>query len=71
MYQVPGSLVVRIPRSHRGGRGSIPRLGNIFFPIASDIYLKNATALIDFFSDLLFAMNLICIVLYLYLYGSK
>ena len=39
MYQVPGSLVVRIPRSHRGGRGSIPRLGNIF-PIASDIYLK-------------------------------
>ena len=24
---VPGSLVVRIPRSHRGGRGSIPRLG--------------------------------------------
>ena len=27
----PGSLVVRIPRSHRGGRGSIPRLGRFFF----------------------------------------
>ena len=27
----PGSLVVRIPRSHRGGRGSIPRLGKLFF----------------------------------------
>ena len=27
----PGSLVVRIPRSHRGGRGSIPRLGRLFF----------------------------------------
>ena len=28
--RLPGSLVVRIPRSHRGGRGSIPRLGIIF-----------------------------------------
>ncbi len=26
-YSVPGSLVVRIPRSHRGDRGSIPVLG--------------------------------------------
>ena len=26
----PGGLVVRIPRSHRGGRGSIPRLGRFF-----------------------------------------
>ena len=27
---VPSGLVVRIPRSHRGGRGSIPRLGMCF-----------------------------------------
>ena len=27
---VPGGLVVRIRRSHRRGRGSIPRLGSIF-----------------------------------------
>ena len=27
---VPSGLVVRIPRSHRGGRGSIPRLGKSF-----------------------------------------
>ena len=27
---LPGGLVVRIPRFHRGGRGSIPRLGNTF-----------------------------------------
>ena len=27
-YVLPGSLVVRIRRSHRRGRGSIPRLGN-------------------------------------------
>ena len=28
--QVPGGLVVRIRRSHRRGRGSIPRLGSVF-----------------------------------------
>ena len=28
---VPGGLVVRIRRSHRRGRGSIPRLGSMFF----------------------------------------
>ena len=28
--KLPGGLVVRIRRSHRRGRGSIPRLGNIF-----------------------------------------
>ena len=27
----PSGLVVRIPRSHRGGRGSIPRLGIQFY----------------------------------------
>ena len=27
---LPGGLVVRIPRFHRGGRGSIPRLGSNF-----------------------------------------
>ena len=27
---IPRGLVVRIPRSHRGGRGSIPRTGIIF-----------------------------------------
>ena len=27
---IPGGLVVRIPRFHRGGRGSIPRLGSNF-----------------------------------------
>ena len=27
---IPGGLVVRIPRFHRGGRGSIPRLGSHF-----------------------------------------
>ena len=32
LFRFPGSLVVRIPRSHRGGRGSIPRLGRVFFP---------------------------------------
>ena len=30
IIRFPGSLVVRIPRSHRGGRGSIPRLGRNF-----------------------------------------
>ena len=30
-YHIPSGLVVRIPRSHRGGRGSIPRLGNHFW----------------------------------------
>ena len=34
---VPGSLVVRIPRSHRGGRGSIPRLGS-FLDYVDTIY---------------------------------
>ena len=29
----PGSLVVRIRRSHRRGRGSIPRQGIAFFKI--------------------------------------
>ena len=28
--QFPSGLVVRISRSHRDGRGSIPRLGNVF-----------------------------------------
>ena len=28
---IPSGLVVRIPRSHRGGRGSIPRLGKCFW----------------------------------------
>ena len=28
---LPGGLVVRIRRSHRRGRGSIPRLGKSFF----------------------------------------
>ena len=28
---LPGGLVVRIRRSHRRGRGSIPRLGSLFF----------------------------------------
>ena len=28
IYVVPGSLVVRIRRSHRRGRGSIPRQGD-------------------------------------------
>ena len=28
---VPCGLVVRIPRSHRGGRGSIPRMGKLYF----------------------------------------
>ena len=28
---IPGGLVVRIRRSHRRGRGSIPRLGRTFF----------------------------------------
>jgi hypothetical protein len=32
-HHFPSGLVVRIPRSHRGGRGSIPRLGNISFCI--------------------------------------
>ena len=36
-YHVPGSLVVRIPRSHRGGRGSIPRLGS-FLDYVDTIY---------------------------------
>ena len=38
IYQhVPGSLVVRIPRSHRGGRGSIPRLGKYIFRKSIDV----------------------------------
>ena len=31
LYQFPGGLVVRIRRSHRRGRGSIPRLGRMHF----------------------------------------
>ena len=33
LIEFPGSPVVRIPRSHRGGRGSIPRLGGSFFVV--------------------------------------
>ena len=29
--KIPGGLVVRISRSHRDGRGSIPRLGKSYF----------------------------------------
>lgn len=35
--QIPNGLVVRIPRSHRGGRGSIPRLGMFFFMCLSNV----------------------------------
>ena len=31
MHQLPRGLVVRIRRSHRRGRGSIPRTGTAFF----------------------------------------
>ena len=31
--EIPGGLVVRIRRSHRRGRGSIPRLGMDFWKI--------------------------------------
>ena len=31
--------MVRIPRSHRGGRGSIPRLGRLLFPFLVDMVL--------------------------------
>ena len=31
LSDIPGGLVVRIRRSHRRGRGSIPRLGSMFF----------------------------------------
>ena len=34
---IPSGLVVRIPRSHRGGRGSIPRLGKIHFKFVSQL----------------------------------
>ena len=41
----PGGLVVRIRRSHRRGRGSIPRQGNFFyclvFPHSIQIYSTN------------------------------
>ncbi len=36
---VPDGLVVRIRRSHRRGRGSIPRLGVTFFGLFSDFVL--------------------------------
>ena len=32
---VPCGLVVRIRRSHRRGRGSIPRMGGFLFPLFS------------------------------------
>ena len=37
---LPSGLVVRISRSHRDGRGSIPRLGNSFFPNILDFIKK-------------------------------
>ena len=39
----PSGLVVRIPRSHRGGRGSIPRLGiyNFTQNFSKKIQIKN------------------------------
>ena len=44
---LPGSLVVRIPRSHRGGRGSIPRLGRIVLSAAqSGVRIELQIALI-------------------------
>ena len=39
IVEFPGSLVVRIPRSHRGGRGSIPRLGRLLFPFLVELVL--------------------------------
>ena len=39
VLSVPGGLVVRIWRSHRHGRGSIPRLGVSFFSIFSFLFL--------------------------------
>ena len=36
---IPSGLVVRIPRSHRGGRGSIPRLGRLLFPFLVELVL--------------------------------
>ena len=35
IHVFPSGLVVRIPRSHRGGRGSIPRLGTCILKIIS------------------------------------
>ena len=45
--------MVRIPRSHRGGRGSIPRLGSYFcFSNIVCIYQKRKTYLNYLFLDL-------------------
>ena len=58
--QVPGSLVVRIPRSHRGGRGSIPRLGNIFAFCCSDYFHLSGTTVHFFLTELLADIILLC-----------
>ena len=41
IVEFPGSLVVRIPRSHRGGRGSIPRLGRLLFSLPCRVSFGN------------------------------
>ena len=47
---IPGGLVVRIPRFHRGGRGSIPRLGE-FFVLASHLIIASSDCATIFVVD--------------------
>ena len=45
LLSVPCGLVARIRRSHRRGRGSIPRKGEYFllYPVKMDLYLPIST----------------------------
>ena len=49
LSDIPGGLVVRIRRSHRRGRGSIPRLGRTFLNIYSFEYHIEFGAISTFF----------------------
>ena len=42
----PGGLVVRIRRSHRRGRGLIPRLGNIGYFVSGYLHIITANHLV-------------------------
>ena len=66
---LPRGLVVRIPRSHRGGRGSIPRTGISFNSLArpSDTW---TTALISFANIILTDYRIIDSIPYILLWST-